>query len=261
MSAPLVAKKKKRAKKAKKAHAADGEATFRPFAAIDASRDANNASKKKRAGSEAKTPAPPAAAEPARPPAIKTKRAAREAAESDEMTFAAYMSGVRALDEKNVRIPATQSRVDRGPRRGAATDHDAPARDKLRALVVEGIRFETSDDGEHIEGRRLDAEPREVRRLRRGQVFVDGQLDLHGMSAAEARQALEQFIEKRRKQGDRVLKIVHGKGRHSPRGFSVLRGEIAAWLSQGPAKRHVAAFATAPDELGGGGALLVQLAR
>jgi len=39
----------------------------------------------------------------------------------------------------------------------------------------------------------------------------------------------------------------------------VLRGEIGAWLSQGPAARHVAAFATPPPALGGEGALLVLL--
>jgi DNA-nicking Smr family endonuclease len=41
----------------------------------------------------------------------------------------------------------------------------------------------------------------------------------------------------------------------------VLRGEIAAWLSQGPAARHVAAFASPPNELGGSGAVLLLLAR
>jgi DNA-nicking Smr family endonuclease len=81
------------------------------------------------------------------------------------------------------------------------------------------------------------------------------------MSTVEARKAIEQFIEKRRKDGDRVVRIVHGKGDHSPRGVSVLRGEIAAWLSQGPVKRHIAAFATAPPEDGGAGALLVLLMR
>ncbi len=48
--------------------------------------------------------------------------------------------------------------------------------------------------------------------------------------------------------GDRVVLVVHGKGNHSPRGQAVLRGEIAAWLSQGRSARHVAAFATAPDD-------------
>jgi DNA-nicking Smr family endonuclease len=131
----------------------------------------------------------------------------------------------------------------------------------MRSLVVEGLRFETVDDGEHLEGRRLDVDPRELRRLRRGQYAIDGKLDLHGLGADEARHAVEAFVKKRAREGDRVVLVVHGKGNHSPRGRGVLRGEIAAWLSQGRSARHVAAFATAPDDHGGTGAVLVLLAR
>ena len=194
-------------------------------------------------------------------------KAAHEKAEGahsseDSASFALYMAGVRALDDKATRIPLSANRLERAAKGSLpAPDADAPAREQFQALVVEGIRFETSDDGERIEGRRIEVEPREVRRLRRGQYTVDQQVDLHGLTAFEARKAMETFIEKRRKEGDRVLRIIHGKGAHSPRGVSVLRGEIAAWLSQGPAKRHIAAFATAPDGEGGAGALLVLLMR
>lgn len=172
------------------------------------------------------------------------------------------MAGVRALDGKTTRIPRTASRIERADRPTAKESAaDVAARAELRALVTEGIRFETQDDGEHIEGRRIDVDARELRRLRRGAHAVDGKLDLHGMNAGEARLAIEQFVRKRRESGDRVIAIVHGKGNHSPRGIGILRGEIAAWLSQGSSARHVAAFASAPPELGGSGALLVLLAR
>ena len=52
-----------------------------------------------------------------------------------------------------------------------------------------------------------------------------------------------------------VLTLDHGKG------MGVLRGEIAAWLSQGRARDHVAAFATAREEDGGEGAVYVALRR
>jgi DNA-nicking Smr family endonuclease len=54
---------------------------------------------------------------------------------------------------------------------------------------------------------------------------------------------------------------VTGKGEHSPRGQPVLRGEIAAWLSQGAASEHVAAFSTAVRDDGGEGAVYVLLQR
>jgi DNA-nicking Smr family endonuclease len=140
-------------------------------------------------------------------------------------------------------------------------DLDADARAQLHSLVAEGVRFEVTDDGERIEGRRIDVDPRELRRLRRGAYTIDGRLDLHGMSAGEARLAVEKFVRKKRSDGDRVVALIHGRGNHSPRGIAVLRGEIAAWLSQGPAAHHVAAFASAPPEDGGAGVVLALLAR
>jgi DNA-nicking Smr family endonuclease len=205
-------------------------------------------------------PAPPAPARTQRPPA--KGDATPPPAEPD--TFAIYMAGVRALPGDGAhRIPATASRVERAARQDAepAVDPDAGARARMRSLVSDGLRFETVDDGERIEGRRLDVDPRDLRRLRRGQYAVDGKLDLHGLGVEEARHSVEAFVRKRAHDGDRAVIIVHGKGTHSPRGNAVLRGEIAAWLSQGRSARHVAAFATAPDDDGGTGALLVLLAR
>jgi DNA-nicking Smr family endonuclease len=55
--------------------------------------------------------------------------------------------------------------------------------------------------------------------------------------------------------------VVHGKGEHSPQGVGVLRGEMAAWLSQGASSQHVAAFASAAERDGGEGAIYVLLRR
>lgn len=173
------------------------------------------------------------------------------------------MAGVHALPGGRAdRIPLTASKLERADRDApSAADPDDDARARMRSLVSDGLRFETVDDGERLEGRRIDVDPRELRRLRRGQYAVDGRIDLHGLGADEARHAIEAFIKKRAREGDRALLIVHGKGSHSPRGHAVLRGEIAAWLSQGRSSRHIAAFATAPDDQGGTGAVLVLLAR
>ncbi len=181
----------------------------------------------------------------------------------DADTFAIYMAGVRALDaDRANRIPKTASKVEGAAARAALRpDADEPARERLRVLVAEGIKFETTDDGERIEGRRLDTDPRDLRRLRRGAFAIDARLDLHGQGVADARAAVEAFIEKRAKAGDVAVIVIHGKGSHSPRGQGVLRGELGAWLTQGPAARHVRAFTTAPEEDGGSGALLVLLAR
>jgi DNA-nicking Smr family endonuclease len=254
-----MATKRVKAKKAaeSKAKAAQPEPFYRPFSKIKATE------KKKAADAE---PAAPKRA-PAKPLAPKRAKLPVQEGEQapapvDPETFAVYMAGVRALPEDRAhRIPRTASRIEKAAQGAVREDPDADARARMRSLVIEGLRFETVDDGERIEGRRLDVDPRDLRRLRRGQYAIDGKLDLHGLGAQEARHAVEAFVKKRATDGDRVVIVVHGKGSHSPRGQAVLRGEIAAWLSQGRSARHVAAFATAPDDHGGTGAVLVLLAR
>jgi len=172
-----------------------------------------------------------------------------------------FMAGVRSLDEQRAsRVPLSGEQAE-ARKAQPAQDLDADARAALQMLVAEGARFEVVDDGERIEGRRIDVDPREVRRLPRGAYSIDGRLDLHGMTAGEARRHVESFVRKRRSEGDRVVALIVGRGNHSPRGIGVLRGEIAAWLSQGPVAHHVAAFASAPEADGGPGVVLALLAR
>jgi DNA-nicking Smr family endonuclease len=194
-------------------------------------------------------------------PARKAPEASAATEASEAETFAMFMAGVRSLnDQRASRVPLSADKVETR-RKVPTTDLDADARAALHMLVAEGVRFEVTDDGERIEGRRDDVDPREVRRLRRGAYTIDGRLDLHGMTAAEARQHVESFVRKRRGDGDRVIALIVGRGNHSPRGIGVLRGEIAAWLSQGPVAHHIAAFASAPEDDGGPGVVLALLAR
>jgi DNA-nicking Smr family endonuclease len=196
------------------------------------------------------TPTPSKATpRPAPPPPEPT------AAENE--SFAELLFGVKPLP-----------REPRGPRPPTPPPppvdaaEDEAVRAHLRALVSGGeARFEIHDDGARIEGRRLDVDPKIVRRLRRGELIVDLRCDLHGLTAAEARARLEDVLPRARQRGERVLLVIHGKGQNSPGGKGVLRGEMAAWLSQGPASVHVAAFTTAAAEDGGEGAVYVILRR
>ena len=191
----------------------------------------------------------------------------REAQEED--AFEAYMRGVRPLDARAQRIPRTAaSSLGDAPGSGrkekgssAAPDKDGPARDRLHAIVMDAIRFEVTDDGTHLEGRRVDVDPRELRRLRTLRYAVDGKLDLHGLTVTQARAAVASFLAKRASEGDRAVIVIHGKGKHSPRGDAVLRGELGAWLSQGSAARSVLAFASVVDQAGESGSLFILLTR
>jgi DNA-nicking Smr family endonuclease len=208
----------------------------------------------------------PAAADkpPADPP---PKRRSPDDPEDQGNLLRRLFAGVAPLDRTRGRIP--KHPIERSPAvhrlasRGAQDARvDAEAvHEHLRTLVDGHTRFEVSDDGRRVEGRRLDVSLEAVRRLRRGLLPIDARLDLHGMLAEQARAQVQAFLRTTRARGERCVLVIHGKGEHSPAGAGVLRGEIAAWLSQGPTSECVAAFATAQSSDGGEGAVYVLLRR
>lgn len=213
-----------------------------------------------------KKPLPPPAPRPATAPRRNDARTGPEADREDELTFHRMMSGVTPLEGRDSRVPVgTTARIEPGKVKPAdlrekAREEAKSVLDHLHHLVDDAVRFEVTDDGKRVEGRRLDVPPSLLRELRRGVLPIDGRLDLHGLSADAARERLLEFLRTQRVRGERCVLVIHGKGEHSVAG-GVLRGEISAWLSQGRAREHVAAFATAREDDGGEGAVYVALRR
>jgi len=188
--------------------------------------------------------------------------------EADALSLHRLFAGVQPLDRSRAgRLP--RERVERSAAAELAATRGAEAEraevdlvhERLRSLVDGTARFEVEDDGERVEGRRVDVPVTALRRLRRGLWPIDGRIDLHGMTVAEARTRLDLFLRTARARGERCVLVIHGKGRHSAGGVAVLRGEVSAWLSQGASSAHVAAFATARGDDGGDGATYVLLRR
>jgi DNA-nicking Smr family endonuclease len=187
--------------------------------------------------------------------------------DDDSLVMHRLFAGVEPLDRTRGRLP--KQRIDRSPEverlpgqlADAARAEAEAVHAHLRRLVEGGQRFEVEDDGRRVEGRRGDLPLDALRRLRRGALPLDARVDLHGLTAHQARAQLEVFLRTTRTRGERCVLVIHGKGEHSPHGAGILRGEIAAWLSQGAASEHVAAFATAVSSDGGEGAVYVLLRR
>lgn len=204
----------------------------------------------------------PAPRAPDKRPMPQPKRTA-ETDREDELSFHRMMSGVVPLDqEKKGRVPVTSQtepsrvRVSPADLKAKAEAEAAEVLDHLHRLVDDdGVRFEVTDDGRRVEGRRVDVPPSLLRSVRHGALPIDARLDLHGLRPDDAREQVLAFLKEKRQRSERCVLIIHGKGE------GVLRGEIAAWLSQGRAREHVAAFATARDEDGGEGAVYVALRR
>jgi DNA-nicking Smr family endonuclease len=228
-----------------------------PFDALKALKQ--ELEKKEAAAPPKKAPAAPPAAPPGRGP---------ETLQDEALMLHRLLAGVTPLDRsRGSRVP--KQKVERSPsveqraRQGAelAEKEREAVHEHLRALVEGRERFEVADDGRHVEGRRVDVPADTLRKLRRGVFPIDARLDLHGMAAAEARKHLDLSLRTLRARGERCVLVIHGKGEHSPQGLGILRGEIAAWLSQGPPGEHVAAFSTARETDGGEGAVYVLLRR
>ena len=97
-----------------------------------------------------------------------------------------------------------------------------------------------------------------LRKLRRGQFSINGQLDLHGLTVPAARQAVSGFLHASQARGARCVAIIHGKGYGSQHRQPILKNKVNSWLQQHDA---VLAFCSAQPADGGTGAVYVLLKR
>jgi DNA-nicking Smr family endonuclease len=95
-----------------------------------------------------------------------------------------------------------------------------------------------------------------LKKLRRGHWVIQAELDLHGYTSIEAREALVEFLNACRRDGARCIRVIHGKGLRSKNRESVLKTKVANWLIQ---RDEVLAFCQARQVDGGSGAAMVLL--
>jgi DNA-nicking Smr family endonuclease len=93
-------------------------------------------------------------------------------------------------------------------------------------------------------------------KLRRGQLPLEGWLDLHGMTQQEAFEALHGFISACIAQGKRTVLIITGKGKMSG---GVLKQKLPLWLEEPSLRRHIIAVTPAQPKDGGSGAFYLRL--
>ena len=97
------------------------------------------------------------------------------------------------------------------------------------------------------------------RRLKRGTISHEAELDLHGMTEKQAERAIGDFLARCGREGRGLVRIVCGRGLHSRRS-PVLRDAMAGWLQVDYAQQVSLAF-RAPGRLGGEGAWYAVLRR
>lgn len=152
-------------------------------------------------------------------------------------------------------------------------DRAAPFRPRLRpvpqqslrdaqAVLVEMLTFRPDQidvtTGDELLFRRNGISKETVRRMKQGQIAIEGELDLHGLTVDQARLAFASFLNTAYQEQRRCVRIIHGKGLRSEARLPVLKGCVNGWLQQ---KNEVLAFCSARPEDGGTGAVYVLLKR
>lgn len=132
-----------------------------------------------------------------------------------------------------------------------------------RQAVMEESLAESPDSaaletGDELIFQRPMVSRKAMRQLRRGKYALQAEIDLHGLTAAEARAELHGFIKDCFARGLKCVRVVHGKGLGSGVRGPVLKIGVNNWLSQW---QEVAAFCSAQRVDGGTGALYVLLRR
>lgn len=101
---------------------------------------------------------------------------------------------------------------------------------------------------------------RTAERLRRGQIAIEAQIDLHGLTQDEAFAAIQGFLAESLQAGRRCVLVITGKGTARD-GGGVLRSAVPRWLTEGIYRQHLIGIAVAYPQHGGDGALYVLLRR
>ena len=179
------------------------------------------------------------------------------AGQGDGDFFLEAMSGVTPL-------PGTGSKITRGPGDHIRPPHPAPddkreGMARLHDLVKGAAELDITLTDEYIEGSIKGISRKLMKALKKGEFPIQDHIDLHGLTRQEAEIRVRDFLLQSSRRGHRCVLIVHGRGLNSQDSLGVLKGALPNWLTRGPARKIVLAFATARPYDGGAGGVYVLL--
>jgi DNA-nicking Smr family endonuclease len=166
--------------------------------------------------------------------------------QADIDSFYQAIKGVKPLVQK--KIPLTQAPIIRQQiDRGKTSEKDVFHFHESASL--EPVTAETFLTYKHV-----SISNKTFSQLKKGQYLIDAAIDLHGMTIKTAQTQLGYFLKVCIKKHDRVVLLIHGKGRNSP--FPILKNKLNHWLRE---IDIVLAFCSALPAHGGQGAVYVLL--
>jgi len=169
--------------------------------------------------------------------------------EEDHALFRQQMQDVERLTHDRV----THSVKKPGP---IARQTLADELQVITDMMSDDIEAQDVEYGEYLLFKRDGIQHKVMKKLRQGRYRIDAELDLHGLTVDQAREALAQFLNECQQHNSRALRIIHGKGLGSAHKGPVLKNSINKWL---PQRQEVLAFCSAMPADGGTGAVYVLL--
>ncbi len=170
--------------------------------------------------------------------------------DNDIDEFRRALADAKPLKSEN-RIP-----VEKPKPKPRARFSRADERDVLRESLEDDIDTIEHGYGAALRFHRASVGRRTMRKLARGGYSVQAEIDLHGMTLAEAKPRLADFIDYSVMQGQLCVRIVHGKGLGSGNRGPVLKNAVNRWLRKWDS---VLAFVSTRQVDGGTGAIYVLL--
>jgi DNA-nicking Smr family endonuclease len=195
----------------------------------------------------------PSAATKIKPPEVVRPEEIAEL--SDEDAFINAMDGVNRASWRHDLHPSSK------PLATATGDPEIEARRMMQAAVEQDSPIPVVDHPEYIEGWVGVAGRRFLPNLRNGLYSIQGQIDLHGLNRSEAQIAVEDYIVRMSRFRSCCIKIIHGRGINSPKDRATLKQALQRLLATRRMSRYVVAYASAPPNDGGVGAVYVLLSK
>lgn len=169
--------------------------------------------------------------------------------DNDKKSFKRAVGGVRVLKQDKV-FPYANRPL---PVPKQTQRDEQQVVDNLLSEEFDATEVDSGDELLHF---RPGLQKAVLRKLRRGEYAISAELDLHGHTVPQARQALISFLGSARHSRHACVRIVHGKGRGSPGRKPVLKNKVFHWLCQ---RQEVLAICPARPFDGGSGAIYVLL--
>jgi len=168
---------------------------------------------------------------------------------SDADLFAHVFREVKPLEGRKIKISSTTKLIRKA---------SLSSKTSIRQVNKKAEQDKKLPVIKHGDAPGLDK--RTAQRLRRGQINVDAELDLHGLTQAKAHIALNQFLSRAHSCGQRCVLVITGKGALS-QGGGILRKMVPLWLNQIPNRNLILSFSYSKPVDGGTGALYILLKR